>query len=275
MSDRVIAGATIALFPLAWVAAGWAGSLSGTSSTPPTGQTVAEGGLAEHKFGRNPACSTTEENVAVVGSAAVWLAAEDTVRIKAGGSGADTAAGAGAQSVWVACLDDTFTAWSEELATAGASASASTTGSCFRLQRAWVGDVGSYTSPFNAGAITIETTSGTAIGQIALGEGQTQKTAYTVPAAFTAYFQAFSLSVNSTNGVDFRFYQRQDADDVSTPFTSKRLILYMAGVQTQSSTIIESPRPFPAGTDLWWTCDTTVGTSSDVAVQYDLWLVPD
>ena len=256
------------------IAATWAGTFTGTPSTPPTGQTVAEAGLSEHKFGRNAACGTSEENVAIVGGAAVWLTAESTIRIKAGGGGADGVGQVGARTVWVSCLDDAFAAWTEEITTAGTSASTSTTGTCFRLQRAWIGDVGAYTG-FNAAAITLETTGGTAISQIATGEGQTQKTAYTVPAGFTAYFQAFSLSVDSTNGVDFRFYQRRDADDVTVPFTGKRLILYLAGVQTQTATMIESPPSFPSGTDLWWTCDTTVGSSSDVAVQYDLWLVPD
>ena len=54
-----------------------------------------------------------------------FLSAPSTVRIKAGGDAADTAAGAGAQSVFVEGIDDSLARVLVEIPTAGALASAS------------------------------------------------------------------------------------------------------------------------------------------------------
>lgn len=98
------------------------------------------------RFGHNPAVPNTAfEPIWSNSGAYAWPTAADSFRIAAGGNAADTAAGAGARSVVVQYLDADWKIQTETLVTAGASASASSSGTAIRFIRAWVGASGTYT----------------------------------------------------------------------------------------------------------------------------------
>ena len=126
------------------------------------------------------------------------------------------------------------------------------------------------------GGIVIEETTGSnVVGYIAAGEGQTQMSQYTVPAGYTAYLRHTEGSVSAGTNKDaaLRMYQRQNGDDVATPFTGKRLVHKYPSFQGEKNSDFFAMPSFPAKTDLWWTATGNAATS--VAAKYCVLLVAD
>ena len=233
------------------------------------------GGVAVfHRFGYNPSVGTTAEDVWSAGGTYAWPTTAETLRIAAGGNAADDAAGLGARSVWVQYLDADWVEQTEELATAGASASAVTSKTAVRLNRAWVGDSGAYGAA-NTGDIAIEnSTSAQTVGHILAAAGQTQQTMYTVPAAKTAYLLGIRVHGDLNRATDTVLWQRRDADDVVAPFTSPRIVWQAGEAEGAFGVDYECFPSFPANTDIW--CSASVDASTGVTnVDYDLLLVDD
>ncbi len=233
-----------------------------------------DGFTAIHKFGENPdvAVSSTEDIWFGGGSYAGWITAADEVRIKAGGNAADDSGGAGAQSIVVEGLDGNWADASETIVTNGANVSTKTTTAFFRVFRAYVANVGTYGGA-NTGNITIETEAGTVVAIIPAGKGQTQMSMYTVPAGKTAYLQQLFATVAAAKAADIELFQRQNADDVSTPFTSKRLVEAFIGITSEGVIRYKAMPSFPAKTDLWAVATTGTGAAASVVISYDLILV--
>ena len=224
-----------------------------------------------HIFGRNPNCGTTEEDVWSDGGAYNWLTAADELEVISDDAD-DTAAGSGAQSVTVDCLLADFTRASETVATAGLSASSLTSIQCVRLLDAYVNQVGAYTGA-NEGNVSIRTEAGTVLGDMLTGFGQTELSMYTIPAGHTGYLMRVDVGVDSSKTATVELFERLNADDVTTPFSPKRLIWDFDGVSGQVSEKLESPLVLPAKTDIWWSCIGPSG-GAPVDVAYDIWLVP-
>jgi hypothetical protein len=147
-----------------------------------------------------------------------FLSAPSTIRIKAGGSPADTAAGAGAQSVFVEGIDDSLARVVVEIPTAGASASAATTELFWRVDRTFVGDAGTYATPVNTGAIMIENSAGSAdLIDIVAGAGQSTHCFVAVPGGVEAYLVGYELSVDAVQKADLRLVTRARINDTSVP----------------------------------------------------------
>lgn len=162
-------------------------------------QGLVPGYSAVVKFGENLDVDTTEEDLWSPGGTLTYLTAADNFRIAAGGNAADDAAGTGAQEVIFVFLDDNYNETTQTIATAGASASASTTLTGLRFVRAYCGACGS--SESNVGDITIEAVSaGTTQGLIPALSGQTQQLHYPVPAGKTAYVVGNRFSVIKSGG---------------------------------------------------------------------------
>ena len=143
------------------------------------------------------------------------------------------------------------------------------------MLRAYVTDVGTYGAA-NTGAIVIENTSSAQVlANIGAGLGQTQLSMYTVPAGWTAYLKRLSFDVSSSQSAEVRLWQRQDADDVATPFTGKRLVHRINDLNGHHTYIFDSPPSFPAKTDIWAESKSSGGSGSEVEVQYDLLLTRD
>ncbi len=226
------------------------------------------------KFGRNAAVGATQEDIWETGGTYTgFLTAASAVRIRAGGNAADDAAGAGARSIEVEGLDQNWNVAKETITTAGASASTATTTTFIRVYRVCVVDVGTYTGT-NTGTISVETTGGALMATVEAGLGQTQMAIYTVPAGKTAYVASLSIYVDSNKTAQVYLWQRQNADDVSAPFTGKRIWRPFDGVSGPVDGPVAFPYVFPAKTDIW---ASGIGPSggAGIAVEMHIALVDD
>jgi hypothetical protein len=238
------------------------------------------GRTALYKFGANPAVAgTSTEAVSLLGTLNL-LTAATTVRVKAGGNANDTAAGSGARTVTVVGLNSSWVETSDVLTLAGASASAAGVVSFIRIYRAYVETSGTYATlgaGANTGQITIENSGGgTDLLDIAAGFGQTQYAAYTIPAGKTGYLVNASATVESVKPMNLSLFQRRSADDVTSPYSAKRLVMTFAGLTGYAQRSFTNFYPsFPARTDLWWEVNNPGGTAGSCSADFGLTLVDD
>jgi len=199
-----------------------------------------------------------------------YLTAASAVRIKAGGNAADTAAGAGAQSVTIEGLDATGVEASATVATAGALASAATTTTFSRVFRAYVpdGGVGTYGGT-NTGAITIETTAGVEVAAILAGRSQTQMCLFTVPLGMKAHIREFVIDNQNGKEIDVKLWARNDALDVTTPFSPARLKAEYAQDTSRIWRKYDIFQTFDALTDIWVTAKMEPGKSGSVTAEIE------
>ena len=197
--------------------------------------------------------------VSSLGGADNWLTVAQAapVRIRAGGNVADTAAGAGCQSIKIVFLDTDLAIQNATIVTAGASASAATSLSLFRLLSMKVQDAGTY-GGLNAGNITLETTAGTAVGQIAAGIGRMHALRYTVPAGYKFVHRRTSLTCNNTVAFSPRLMERVDCTTATAPF-GRTLVHEQReiGILAKFVSEQESPDIHDAGTDIWMTAKSS------------------
>lgn len=224
-----------------------------------------------HKFGSNSAVGNSFEDIWANGGTYPWPTTTETVRIAAGGNVADAAAGAGAQSVVVVGLNGSWNEVRDTLTTNGILASSASSNSYRRVYRAFVLSVGTYGGA-NTGAITIQnSTSLQTLAVLSAGIGQTQLSQYTVPDGYRAILTRINVNVENDNTATVRMFQRQNADDTSTPFTGKRLVHIIRDVTGDNEINLKSYVIFPAKTDLWLDAQKiSGGGDSEVAVDYDL-----
>ena len=166
-----------------------------------------EGASIINKFGQNIAVGTTLVPVTSIGAYNTpQVSGATTLRIKAGGDANDTAAGTGAREITLVGLDETGSILIEALVTAGASASAVTTGTFMRLYTMSVSESGSYanaSTSSHADVITVENgTGGTDWGTIDVVDtfagSRSNIASYSVPLGFTAYMFKWDVSIEST-----------------------------------------------------------------------------
>jgi hypothetical protein len=215
------------------------------------------GGSVVHKYGRNEALPNgTWEGILQVAAQFPWLTAATTVRIQSGGDAEDDGTVSplevGALEVTVQGLNAAGAVVTEAITTNGASASTSTTTEFFRVNRAWVSQAGAYTG-VNTGDVTIENTAGTVdLIMIAAGEGQSQFGAFTIPASRVGYLASVILGADGLKAADFRLYTRENANNVTAPFTAKRIKLFWDGVLGSVTHKPTTPAlVLPAWTDIW------------------------
>ena len=227
-----------------------------------------------HKFGRNAGVPNgTWEFVTLLGHT-VWPLSSDTpVRIKAGNA-LDTSTGTGARAITVEGIDDSFNEVTETITTVGASASTHTTTSFWRVHRAWVSSVGTYGGANSSEAVTIEnSTGGTDIIQIGAQEGQTQFSGWTVPINKTAYLLEAHVHVDTNKTADIRLFTRDDIDDTVAPMKSKRLKLYLDGVEGNFMYDPSGPEIIiNQKSDIWFEA-LGDGAVSEVSVDFELLVV--
>lgn len=240
---------------------------------------VAKGNVAGHalvhKFGRDDAVENgVFEHVSLLSTATTFLAAATTVRVKAGGNAADTAAGNGARGVTIVGIDDTLAEITETVATAGASASSATSASFWRVYRAYVSAVGTY-GVANTAAITIEVSAGgTDLIMIATEEGQTQYAGYTVPTAKSAYLLSVLLTADAAKAADFKLLHRGPFNDVSAPMAPIRIQNYWDGVLGTHRFHPDGPVKYEALTDIWVEAEGG-GANTEVSAEMELLIVDD
>ncbi len=178
-----------------------------------------------------------------------------TLRIKAGGDAADTALGASAQEITLQGLDENGLAVTETLATAGASASASTTSTFMRLYRAWVSKTGTYQTSMvgsgQAATITIEKSAGSEDWALILAtEGQTQICAFSVSAKQRGYLRSVHIYVESTKVVDLDIVIRNNILAEDSDIQSVRLLVELASATGDVQLILPEPIHLAPLTDI-------------------------
>jgi hypothetical protein len=145
----------------------------------------------------------------------------ETLRVKAGGNVNDTSAGIGARTILISGLDENWDEVIEVVTLNGASASAATTATFFRVNHVEIVTVGTYGGG-NTGNIVIENTASVqALAYIPTGLGNTQQAVYTVPADKTAYITKIKVSVGQGNSADIRLFHIDTADVLAAPFGPK------------------------------------------------------
>ncbi len=214
------------------------------------------GETIRRKFGHNDnAGNSTNE---IIGGLSVsassfggFLQTATTVRIKSGGNSNDTVAGSGARSVTVVGLDENFAEAEETINTAGTSASSATTTTFIRVVRAYVATTGTYHGA-NTGDVIIENGSGgTDLVSIQAGQGQSELAFDTIPAGKTAYLTNMRVDVEGSKEATVFLYQNLNADDVTAPYSSKRLIMSISGVSGNVDHSFSGYEVLPAMSDIW------------------------
>jgi hypothetical protein len=195
------------------------------------------------------------------------------LRIAAGGNAADTAAGAGAQSVIVNFLDENFLEVTETIVTNGALASLDTTANCSRVISAKVNDVGTYHAA-NTGAIVLELNgSGNIMGNLSAGTGTTEQAILTTPADKTAYITEIFVSVGQADSCDVKMFIVENADD-TTNFSSKVetwVIEDFSGAQVFNLNTHFKINP---KSDIWFEAEKiTGGGSARVSIDFNYYTV--
>lgn len=232
------------------------------------------GTSSEFKFGANAAVGTTREDIWSAGGVYPWPTAAETIRIKAGGNVADTVDGNGARSITVTGLDENWEVATETIVTAGASASAVTTTTFMRVYRAFVAAAGVYTGA-NTGIISIENTTSTdVLAEIQVGYGQTQMSQFTIPVDVKALLYFPSITIGSNQLSNIRLCMRQDADIVTAPFSSLRVIAEADAFVGSRSFIDAFPVLIPEKTDIWGDGKAAANAAS-MNLSYSLVLIKD
>lgn len=239
-----------------------------------------EGWSVVHKFGHNQAVGTTYAPI-TYGSLypTPQVSAATALRVKAGNA-ADTADGAGARKVMLYGIDETGAEVSEELTTAGASASSPTSATFLRLFRAFVSESGTYASASagsHAAAITIENAAGTedwaTIALEGFPRGQSYIGAYTVPLGKTAYLMSAHASTDSTKVTDLILFFRPNILQTSAPYSAMRAQRDVhVGPRGFADILLDAPMgPYAALTDIGFMGKVDSGTA-EVDVNFEIWL---
>ena len=97
-----------------------------------------------------------------------------------------------------------------------------------------------------------------------------------MPMGKTAYLHNIYVHVDSNKTANIAFFQRPNADDVTSPYTgAMRLLFEMDGVTGSTSLAPRVPQGgFPAKTDIGFLGRFTTGTGS-ISVDFEIILVDD
>lgn len=230
-----------------------------------------------NKFGRVVNFGTSVVDVNQLSTPAVYSWLTTPSQLEAISSSVnDAAAGTGARTIVVEGLDSDFVKCSATITMNGTSASTATTQTFMRVHRAYVATCGAYassTTGSHSGNITIRVAGAGAI-QIYLPiadvqVGQSQVARYTVPAGCTAYLVHAFFSVDSNKSATFWMMRRFNADTVTEPFGTKRVIDTFDGINQPFSRQWEAPIKLDEKTDIW-VAAKAAGTGTNASAAFDL-----
>jgi len=201
-----------------------------------------------HKFGQNKAVDTTLVPVSEGGIYRTpQVSGATKLRIKAGNTN-DTAAGSGAQSVYIEGLDASGDPINEVLVTAGTSAGADSVYTYLRLTRAYVLDSGTYATTgagSHAANVVIEKAAGSedwaTISLNGYPDSQTEIGWYTIPRGKTGFIITLDYSVDSTKITTLQLVKRAGILDTSAPYKAMRKVLGVAAIIRDGQKEFHSP----------------------------------
>jgi hypothetical protein len=228
---------------------------------------------AKRKWGINEAVGQgSYEDIWAEGGTYPILETATTVRIAAGGNGADTAAGAGAREITIVGLDENWNEATETLATNGTAASTSTTTTFIRINRVYVSVCGTYAGS-NTGIIRVQDTAATigTLAHIPAGLGSTFQAIVAVPAGKTAYITKVNTSVGESDSADVRLWKIHDGA-LATPCKQYESVTAdFSGFQPDK---LETYFRFTERETIGWDALRVTGQgSARVSVEFDFVLV--
>ena len=238
---------------------------------------VARGNVAGysgiHKFGRNVAAGTSEEQIQFGGGTLVPLTA--AVNIEAISDDAnDTAAGSNARTIRIWGVDGNFNAITEDITLAGLSASTATTQTFLRVYRGRVLTTGTYNTK-NVGNIFIRVSGAGAIqATIVADTSVTETTHYTIANGYTGYLVRVAIEVDSSKSARIIMHSRGNTNLTTAPFDPVAHVHTWDGVKGGLPLDLKEPHIFAAKTDIWFT-SIAGAVSTPLEADYDLILVQD
>lgn len=222
-------------------------------------------------FGRNEAVGTPVEEIA--NQALAFPTTAKTMRIKAGGNANDDAAGTNTRQVTIQGIDSNWDLITEAITTAGASASANTTASFFRVLKAWSSQNGSYGGS-NAGAIVIESSDGaTDMCTIDAVDGVSHHAHFLVPNNHQALLLGWSCQTDQADA-ETQLVKRLTADVVAAPMAGIEMFDQMLDLKSDYVRKFEAPILLPEKTEIWVRGVDASGTSK-VTARMDFLLIAD
>lgn len=198
-------------------------------------------------------------------------------------SASDTAAGLGAQSVFVEGVDANWNIVQQIVATSGGTGAVIPT-SLIRLHDWYVYTSGTYataTAGSHVGILTIQVAGGGAawssIPITPFPQGESKIGAFTIPTGYTGWILRKQVYAAASKNVSAYFFHRPHADDVVTPFSgAMRVIQYEVGVGgAPLETFLKGPRgPYVGPCDIGYMASIDVGTAP-VSCEFELLLIQD
>lgn len=226
------------------------------------------------KFGRNPAITTSVEDIWSAGNSFNWIQTAETIGVVSSDADDDgnPTTNTGAQTVTISGLDSSWNL-AEETVTLNGTNEVTTTATFIRVFRAYVATTGTYHGT-NEGNLTIEySSSNVNAGYIATGRGQTEQAQYTVPTGYTGYLHSISAWVDANKTGDVTFWQCPNADDKSQPFSgAKRIVTTMDGVVGFVRHEFRAPLAFDAKTDIW-ASGLSDATGAEISVEFEMTMI--
>jgi hypothetical protein len=238
------------------------------------------------KFGRNDSVGTSFEPICFGGIYQTpQSGSATTLRIAAGGNANDSAAGSGAREVTIEGLDQDFNYVEEAIATNGTSASLATVATFTRVFKSRVSKSGTYATSIagsHAGNIVIENSGGgttwLVMDSAGFPKSSSEVGAYTVAAGKTGYVKIRNLSIDSGKTIDLVFFSRENADEVSPPYSPMRAQSVVSGVSGGSIEVfgdVDVPfGPYVGPTDIGFMARVTAGNAS-VAIEFEIFIIDE
>ena len=239
-----------------------------------------EGHAVLHKFGASQLPNGTFQAVTYTGVYQTPTAAQSLEFVST--SAQDGVAGTGAREVTVCGVNSEWERITQTVTTNGTAAVHLDT-DLIRLCRWWVSSTGTYAATglaSQAGDLTIRLSGAGTVWDVIplspLGESQSSIGAYTIAKGETGYLLSKSIFVDSNKDADLYFFQRQNADDVTPPYSGTRRViekdLAISGSFLQSP---KTPRsPFVGPCDIGFMGKGN-GAVADVSVEFELIVVKD
>ncbi len=225
-----------------------------------------QGQLTGNIFAQNDAVGTVEEDIQSQGGTLVFLQSAELIGIVSSDTVNDINGGANANSVQIIGLNENFTEISEIVNLS--STSVNTTNEYIRINKLIVNGVGTY-SISNAGTITgTAALSGTTQIQIPIGEGLSKSSHYTVPAGQRFIGTRIFVSVNTGKEIDVFLKIRENADDVTSPFSPIIIPRVVKGISIPINAEQRAGISLNEKSDIWATGSTSVGTS-EIEINLD------
>jgi len=266
-----------AILVTAGVALAWGGAQGSGGNQAPYELRVTRGEIPGTafvlKFGFNPQIDTTTdpEDVWATGGLMTFPTTAAVVSVVSTDS-ADDDGGTGANTVTLYGVDENWDEQSETV-TLNGTTPVSTSGTHFRVYRAFVATAGSGSK--NAGAISFTTSDALhTLCTISAEEGQTTTSLYTVARNKTAYLTNLYATIHrngQTAGsmAELEFRLRTNLE--STPVERVQLV---GGVAVDGSSVgrfdVNLPTPFVGPCDLYWECNEVTDNGSKIGVGYEL-----